>query len=140
MLRDNIVKTRLSSDSPIPLHVVSLFCHNNDTQTFLRSISQISDGGYFCYKIKNEISDLKAPSNLNDPTRIQLQDDKLQIGTNALTPLPEYPLDITLMYKEIIQCQSIIDRLEKILGFIRDENQNPVQSFDSNKKKPIYVE
>jgi hypothetical protein len=37
------------------------------------------------------------------------------------------------MYKEIIQCQSIIDRLEKILGFIRDENQNPVQSFDGKK-------
>jgi hypothetical protein len=53
------------------------------------------------------------------------------MGTNALTPLPEYPLDITLMYKEIIQCQSIIDRIEKILGFIRDENQNPTQSFDS---------
>ncbi len=86
------------------------------------------ENSYFCYKIKNEISDLKAPSNLNDPTRIQLKDDKLQIGTNALTPLPEYPLDITLMYQEIIQCQSIIDRIEKILGFIRDEN--PVQSID----------
>jgi hypothetical protein len=35
------------------------------------------------------------------------------------------------MYKEIIQCQSIIDRLENILGFIRDENENPAQSFDS---------
>jgi hypothetical protein len=32
------------------------------------------------------------------------------------------------MYQEIIQCQSIIDRIEKILGFIRDEN--PVQSID----------
>ena len=44
MLRDNIVKTRLSSDSSKPLHVVSLFCHNNDTQTFLRSIAQSADG------------------------------------------------------------------------------------------------
>ena len=44
MLRDNIVKTRLSSDSPIPLNVVSLFCHDNDTQTFLRSIAQSADG------------------------------------------------------------------------------------------------
>ena len=75
---------------------------------------------------------MKAPSNSNDPTRIKLQDDKLQIGTNALTPLPEYPVDITLMYKEIIQCQNIIDRIEKIAGFVRDENQNPVQSVASN--------
>ena len=74
---------------------------------------------------------MKAPANLNDPTRIKLQDDKLQFGTNVLTPLPEYPVDITLMYKEIIQCQSIIDRLEKILGFIRDENQSSVPSFES---------
>jgi hypothetical protein len=44
MLRDNIVKTRLSSDSPIPIHIVSLFCHNNDTQTFLRSLAQSADG------------------------------------------------------------------------------------------------
>ena len=35
------------------------------------------------------------------------------------------------MYKEIIECQSISDRIEKILGFVRDENQNPVQSFAS---------
>lgn len=86
---------------------------------------------YFCYKIKNEISDLKAPSILNEPTRIKLQDNKLQVGTNALTPLPEYPVDITLMYKEITECQNVIDRLEKILGFIRDDNQNPVKSNDS---------
>ena len=39
-------------------------------------------------------------------------------------------LDITLMYKEIIQCQSVIDRIEKILGFIRDESQSPAQAFD----------
>ncbi|CAF4057996.1 unnamed protein product [Adineta steineri] len=133
MLRDNIVKTRLSSNPSKPLHVVSLFCHNNDTQTFLRSIAQSADGSYFCYKIKSEISDLKAPANLNDPTRIKLQDDKLQIGTNALTPLSEYPVDITLMYKEIIECQSISDRIEKILGFVRDESQNPVQSFATTK-------
>jgi hypothetical protein len=44
MLRDNIVKTRLSSDTSIPLHVISLFCHNNDTQIFLRSLAQSADG------------------------------------------------------------------------------------------------
>ncbi len=94
---------------------------------------------YFCYKIRNEVSDLKAPPNLNDPTRIKLQDDKLQIGTNALTPLPEYPLDITLMYQEIIQCQSVIDRIEKILGFIRDENQSPVQTFDCKTNRDFFA-
>jgi hypothetical protein len=46
MLRDNIVKTRLSSNPPIPIHVVSLFCHNNDTQTFLRSIAQSAEGRF----------------------------------------------------------------------------------------------
>jgi hypothetical protein len=46
MLRDNIVKTRLSSASPIPLHVISLFSHNNDTQLFLRSIAQNADGRF----------------------------------------------------------------------------------------------
>ncbi|CAF1294902.1 unnamed protein product [Adineta ricciae] len=133
MLRDNIVKTRLSLESPKSLNVVSLFCHNNDTQTFLRSIAQSADGSYFCYKIKSEVSDLKAPSNAHDPTRIKLQDDKLQIGTNALTPIPEYPVDIALMYKEIIECQSIIDRIEKIVGFVRDENQNSAESFNAAK-------
>lgn len=73
---------------------------------------------------------MKAPANAHDPTRIKLQDDKLQIGTNALTPIPEYPVDIALMYKEIIECQSIIDRIEKIVGFIRDENQNSAESFN----------
>ncbi len=53
MLRDNIVKTRLSSNKPIPIHVVSLFCQNNDTETFLRSISQTADGRYELIFIKN---------------------------------------------------------------------------------------
>jgi hypothetical protein len=35
------------------------------------------------------------------------------------------------MYKEINQCQNIIDRLEKILGFIRDDNGKPGQTIDS---------
>ena len=97
----------------------------------IRSLSS----SYFCYKIRNEVSYLKAPPNLNDPTRIKLQDDKLQIGTNALTPLPEYPLDITLMYKETIECQSVIDRIEKIMGFIRTENQS--STFDGKWRKIV---
>jgi hypothetical protein len=46
LLRDNIVKTRLSSNTPIPIHIVSLFCQNNDTETFLRSIAQTANGRY----------------------------------------------------------------------------------------------
>jgi len=56
-----------------------------------------------------------------DPTRI-----KLQVGTNF-----EHPIDISLMYKEINQCQNIIDRLEKILGSVRDENEKFAQTIDS---------
>lgn len=78
---------------------------------------------------------MKGPPNLHDPTRIKLQDDKLLVGTNALTPIPEYPADITLMYKEVIQCQNTIDRIEKILGFIRDENQGSLQTLDDGKEK-----
>ncbi|CAF3336880.1 unnamed protein product [Rotaria sp. Silwood1] len=133
ILRDNIVKTRLSSNIPIPIHVVSLFCHNNDTETFLQSIAQTANGSYMSYKINNEIIDLKAPSNLNDPTQIKLQDNKLQFGTNALIPKTEHPTDTSLMYKEILQCQNIIDRLDKILGFVRDENVNPIQKIDTTK-------
>ena len=75
--------------------------------------------------------DLKAPLNSNNPTQIKLQENKLQFGTNALSPTPEYPMDISLMYKEILQCQNIIDRLEKILGFLRNENDNSTQPIDS---------
>jgi len=57
-----------------------------------------------------------------DPTRI-----KLQVGTNF-----EHPIDISLMYKEINQCQNIIDRLDKILGTVRDENEKLVRTIDSN--------
>ena len=68
---------------------------------------------------------------MNDPTRIQIQNDKLQFGTNALTPIPEYPADINLMFKEINQCQTVIDRIENILGFIRTEKQSSTQSFET---------
>ena len=44
MLRDGIVKTQTASNTPIPLHVVSLFCHNNDTQAFLRSLAEAANG------------------------------------------------------------------------------------------------
>jgi len=54
ILRDNIVKTRLASTAPIPIHVVSLFCQNNDTELFLRSISQTANGKYEFIKHKNE--------------------------------------------------------------------------------------
>jgi hypothetical protein len=70
------------------------------------------------YKIKNEIT------NLMDPTRIKLQDNKS-------IPNFEHPIDISLMYKEINQCQNIIDRLEKILGSVRDENEKFAQTINS---------
>jgi len=66
-----------------------------------------------------------------DPTRIKLQDNKSQFGTNASIPNFEHPIDISLMYKEINQCQNIIDRLEKILGSVRDENEKFAQTIDS---------
>jgi hypothetical protein len=90
---------------------------------------------YFSYKIKNEITDLQITSNLTDPTRIKLQNNKLQIGTNTLIPNFEHPIDISLMYKEISECQNIIDRLDKILGFIRDDNEKSVQTTDSKQEK-----
>jgi hypothetical protein len=43
------------------------------------------------------------------------------------------------MYQEIIQCQSVIDRIEKILGFIRDENQSPVQTFDCKTNRDFFA-
>jgi hypothetical protein len=42
------------------------------------------------------------------------------------------------MYKEVIQCQNVIDRIEKILGFIRDENQSPLQAFDCKRIERFY--
>jgi len=58
---------------------------------------------------------------------------KLQAGTNALTSTLDYPIDISLMYKEINECQNIIDRLDKILGSMRDENENALQATESKK-------
>ena len=44
MLRDNIVKTRFSSSTSVPIHIVSLFCHDDDTEIFLRSLAETADG------------------------------------------------------------------------------------------------
>ena len=134
MLRDNIVKTRLSSNTPIPVHVVSLFCQNNDTEVFLRSIAQTADGrsdeiffayifislfssSFFSHKISPQSMDLK---NTSDPTRTAF----------------EHPIDIALMYKEINQCQNIIDRLEKILGVMPDDgggDEKTLATINSNR-------
>jgi hypothetical protein len=53
---------------------------------------------------------------------------KLQSGANALTASLNYPADVSLMYKEINECQNIIDRLDKILGTMRDDNEKPSES------------
>jgi hypothetical protein len=144
ILRDNIFKTRCSLNNAIPLHVVSLFCHSNNTQVFLRSIADTGNGtyvyrekcslrkrivfvlfvsSYFSYNIKHEVIDYKTTGNLYDPTRIQIQNDRVQFGTNVLPPQHELPMDVTLMYKEFTQCQNIIDQLEKIMEFIRTEDK-----------------
>ena len=135
MLRDNIVKTRLSSNTPIPIHVVSLFCSNNDTDIFLRSIAQTADGSYFSYKIKSELTNFQTTNNSTNPTKIKLQESRLQFGTNALTPHSEQPTDITLMYKEIQQCQNIIDRLDKILGNIKVDPNADKNDSKSNSNR-----
>ena len=88
---------------------------------------------YFSYKNSKEIVNLKASSNLNDSVRIKFDDNKLQSGTNVLISKTDHPIDVSLMYKEINQCQNIIDRLEKILGYVRNENTNPMQIIDSKK-------
>lgn len=67
------------------------------------------------------MKDFKAPPNTHDPTRIQLQENKIQFGNYATLPASNQPIDISLMYKEILQCENIIERLDKILGFIRDD-------------------
>ena len=67
--------------------------------------------------MKNEISDFRTPANVSDSMRM-----KLQAGTNGLAAKSSAPIDVSLMYKEINECQNIIDRLDKILGTMRDEN------------------
>jgi hypothetical protein len=79
---------------------------------------------YFSSKIKNEITDFKIPTNLIDPTRMKLQGG----GTHTLTSTLDYPIDVSLMYKEINECQNIIDRFDKILGTMRDENDKSSES------------
>ena len=117
---------------------MSLFCRNNDTETFLRSIAQTADGRYdqvhslnifmcsafflsfFLHKIQPQINDMNTSS---DQTRVK-------IAPAAF----EHPIDTSLMYKEINQCQNTIDRLEKILGLMRDDDDGKSsKSSDSNR-------
>lgn len=47
----------------------------------------------------------------------------------------EHPIDIALMYKEINQCQNTIDRLDKILGVMRDDDDGKaLATINSNRK------
>jgi hypothetical protein len=43
----------------------------------------------------------------------------------------EHPIDVSLMFKEIIQCENIIDRMDKILVSINDDKQISVAINDS---------
>ena len=147
ILRDNIVKARLSLNTPIPVHVVSLFCNNNDTETFLRSIAKTTNGKYvhwpvvsssvkdffssfISYKIHHERTDLRLSTNVSDPTGIKFQNNTLLIGTNTATSQPEQPIDLSLMYKEINQCHSVIDRIDKILQFVQNDDEKALQKYD----------
>ncbi|UJR25800.1 hypothetical protein I4U23_007150 [Adineta vaga] len=133
ILRDNIVKARLSLNTPIPVHVVSLFCNNNDTETFLRSIAKTTDGNFISYKINHERTDLKLATNLTDPSGIKFQNNTINFGTNTTVSKPEQPIDLSLMYKEINQCHNIIDRIDQILGFVQDDNEKALQKYDARK-------
>ena len=107
-------------------------CHPSSIFSSLCFLFSIKS--YVSYKIHRELTDLKAPSNAHEPTRIQLQENKIQFGSYASLPASDQPIDISLMYKEILQCENIIERLDKILGFIKDENQSPVPTMESNDK------
>ncbi|CAF1389296.1 unnamed protein product [Adineta ricciae] len=133
ILRDNIVKARLSLNTPIPVHVVSLFCNNNDTETFLRSIAKTTNGNFISYKIHHERTDLRLSTNVSDPTGIKFQNNTLLIGTNTATSQPEQPIDLSLMYKEINQCHSVIDRIDKILQFVQNDEEKALQKYDATK-------
>lgn len=127
MLRDNIVKTRLSSNTPIPVHVVSLFCQNNDTEVFLRSIAQTADGRSDEFFFTYIFISLSVSSFFSQKISPQPVDSKTAF---------EHPIDIALMYKEINQCQNIIDRLEKILGVMRDDDgdDKTLATINSNRR------
>jgi hypothetical protein len=90
---------------------------------------------YISYKIHNGRPDLKPLSNLTNPTGIKFQDDKLHFGTNVSMTKPEQPIDLALMYKEIQQCHTVIDRLDKILEFVRDENESALQKYTGKQIK-----
>ncbi len=90
---------------------------------------------YISYKFHNGRADLKPLSNLTNPTGIKFQDDKLHFGTNVSMTKPEQPIDLALMYKEIQQCHTVIDRLDKILEFVRDENESALQKYTGKQIK-----
>lgn len=73
---------------------------------------------FFVHKIQSQITDMKSSS---DTTRVKISPAAF-----------EHPIDISLMYKEINQCQNIIDRLEKILGLMRDDDDKSSKSTDRN--------
>ena len=89
---------------------------------------------FISYKLQHERTDLRPASNLTDPTGIKVQSNTVNFGTNTTTSKPEQPIDLSLMYKEINQCHSTIDRIDQILGFVQDENDKALQKFDGNRR------
>ncbi|CAF0845592.1 unnamed protein product, partial [Didymodactylos carnosus] len=131
LLRDQLIKLR--SINNISLHVISLFCNNSDTETYLKSLAQCGGGTFFTYKIKSELPDLTSSTNSSDPTRIKVQSDKLLFGS-----VTAFPTDISLLYKEINECQNTIDKIEKILGFMQnDSTGRSISNPESSKASDV---
>lgn len=85
---------------------------------------------FISYKIHHERTDLRLSANVSDPTGIKFQNNTLLIGTNTAASQPEQPIDLSLMYKEINQCHSVIDRIDKILQFVQNDNEKAFQKYD----------
>ena len=89
---------------------------------------------YFSSNIK---SDVKVPTSVVDPSRSSASWSAASFDTSVSSRIVEYPTDLSLMHKEITQCQNIIDRLEKILGVLPnedDDDERVSQSVDGKRR------
>lgn len=78
---------------------------------------------------------LKSPTNLSDSSRMNFQDSKLQFGASGINLKSESSTDVSIMYKEITECQNVIDRVEKILSCVKDENVDPNLGSENNREE-----
>lgn len=87
------------------------------------------------YFSSNIGSDVKVPTSPVDRSRAGAS-----FNTSVSSRLVEYPTDLSLMHKEITQCQNIIDRLEKILGVLpseADDDERVSQSIDGKRRTQL---